>query len=86
MGIIQKPDQCVGIQPGDVISKINGKGIGNMGFAGVVNCIKQLKRPIVVHFVQALGGISISSTPTINATPGGTQFAQNDRYLNLSIL
>ena len=32
-----------------------------MGFAGVVNSIKQLKRPIVVHFVQALGDVSIST-------------------------
>ena len=47
-----------------MISKINGRGIGSMGFAGVVNSIKQLKRPIVVHFVQALGDISISGIDT----------------------
>jgi hypothetical protein len=67
VGIIQRPESCPGLQAGDVISKINGKAIGNLGFAGVVNCIKQLNRPIVVHFVQALGDLSLVTLP--NQTP-----------------
>lgn len=64
VGIIQRPESCPGLQAGDVISKINGKAIGNLGFAGVVNCIKQLNRPIVIHFVQALGDMSLVTMPT----------------------
>mmetsp|Transcript_7603 Transcript_7603/g.8289 ORF Transcript_7603/g.8289 Transcript_7603/m.8289 type:complete len:458 (+) Transcript_7603:59-1432(+) len=55
VGSVQKPE--VGsITPGDSISKINGVPIANLNFNGVINRVKILPRPIIIHFIQVIGG------------------------------
>ena len=43
-----------GVLPGDSISKINGVPVSSIGFNAIVNRLKFLPRPMVVHFVRVL--------------------------------
>lgn len=62
VGSVQKPE--VGsITPGDSISKINGVPIANLNFNGVINRVKILPRPIIIHFIQVIGGKPIYPLP-----------------------
>lgn len=58
VGSVQRADICQGVQAGDSISKVNGVPVAGMTFSGVVNRIKLLPRPIIIHFIQVIGGIS----------------------------
>ena len=51
---IQRPELCVGVLPGDSISKINGVPVSTVGFSALVNRLKYLPRPMIVHFVRIL--------------------------------
>ena len=53
VGTVEVPDLCPGLQPGDVISKLNGRTVGDLSHTVLVNHIKMLRRPIIIHFVQA---------------------------------
>eukprot|EP01038_Epipyxis_sp_PR26KG_P010952 gene10952-14706_t len=55
VGVIQKPELCEGVLPGDTISKINGVQVAGTSFQGVVARIKMLPRPIIIHFIQVMG-------------------------------
>lgn len=59
VGSLQKPaDAREGgcVQPGDVLSKINGLAVADSSYNGCVARIKQLPRPLMVHFIQVLPG------------------------------
>mmetsp|Transcript_17466 Transcript_17466/g.15749 ORF Transcript_17466/g.15749 Transcript_17466/m.15749 type:complete len:332 (+) Transcript_17466:25-1020(+) len=64
VGIIQKPELCPGLFSGDSITKINGLPVAGSTFTGVVNRIKTLPRPIIIHFVQVIATKSVSSIST----------------------
>ena len=49
---VQRPELCVGVLPGDSISKINGVPVSSVSFNAIVNRLKFLPRPMVVHFVR----------------------------------
>jgi hypothetical protein len=51
---VQKPELCPGVVPGDSISKINGVPVAGLSFGGVINRLKFLPRPMIVHFVRIL--------------------------------
>ena len=51
---VQRPELCVGVLPGDSISKINGVPVSSVSFNAIVNRLKFLPRPMVVHFVRVL--------------------------------
>lgn len=52
---VQRPELCVGVLPGDSISKINGVPVSTVGFNAIISRLKFLPRPMVVHFVRVLG-------------------------------
>jgi hypothetical protein len=65
---VQKPELCPGVAPGDSISKINGVPVAGLSFGGVINRLKFLPRPMIVHFVRILDNDGPSPSPS---TGGG---------------
>lgn len=48
----------------------------------IVNTIKSLKRPIIIHFVQALGDVALDSPPArLSPAPSGTEDSDGFRRL-----
>lgn len=78
IGSIQKPEVGQGVMPGDSISKINGIPVATMNFNGVVARIKNLQRPIIIHFIQLISGKVASATES----PFGTIPAQYRNHLS----
>jgi hypothetical protein len=64
VGSILKPDVCVGITPGDTISKINGVPVAGTNFQGIIARIKLLPRPILIHFISVIGGVATATAAT----------------------
>jgi hypothetical protein len=65
---IQTPEYCDGIGIGDCVSRINGVSVNGLNFTGVVNRIKMLPKPMIIHFVQIIGApietrVADSSSP-----------------------
>jgi hypothetical protein len=54
------------VQPGDVLSKINGLAVADSSYNGCVARIKQLPRPLMVHFIQILPGNEEAQTATVS--------------------
>lgn len=71
VGSVQEPALCPGLQPGDVLSKLNGKAVGEMSHTVLVNHIKHMRRPIILHFVQAFGDV-MQASPAPSATSSPT--------------
>jgi hypothetical protein len=72
---IQTPENCEGICIGDCVSRINGVSVNGTNFAGCVNRIKMLPRPLIIHFIQIIGTAadSVSSSVVESPTTTGTQ-------------
>lgn len=54
IGSIQRPELCEGVLVGDSISKINGIPVAGGNFQSVITRIKNLPRPVLIHFIQLI--------------------------------
>lgn len=57
VGSVTKPEYCEEVAVGDAISKINGIPIAGYSFDGIIARVRALPRPVVVHFIQVIGGL-----------------------------
>lgn len=79
VGSVQEPDLCPGLCSGDVISKLNGRAVGSLSHSQLVNSIKQLRRPIIIHFVQAFGEVRPSPVPSATSSPTSAGFKKLEK-------
>lgn len=57
------------IRVGDAISKINGIPVAGSTFKEVIERIRTLSRPLIIHFIQIVGGLP---TPPVSPQVTGT--------------
>mmetsp|Transcript_20267 Transcript_20267/g.29048 ORF Transcript_20267/g.29048 Transcript_20267/m.29048 type:complete len:425 (-) Transcript_20267:892-2166(-) len=69
VGQVHKPDVCIGVMPGDTISKINGVAVTGCNFNGVVNRIRNLPRPLIIHFIQVISSAGNKSPQKADGPP-----------------
>ena len=79
VGSVQDTETCPGLCSGDVISKLNGRTAGALSHSQLVNSIKQLRRPIIIHFVQAFGDVARSPAPSATSSPSSGGFKRLEK-------